>query len=193
MAKRGRPGFEPSADQRKKVFELSRDGNSLADIARIVKISKPILRRDFSEELISGKKNRGAPKTPPLKFKITKALRARVIRLIGAKMTVEEVAIVLGCTKEQLEENFAEEIKSGELHLRARAIDDLVEQSGKGKTAATNQLLAITAPTNEAASQPAVPGTAGKKAAATANAQRAAASGGKFAPPAPPKLVVDNS
>jgi hypothetical protein len=193
MAKRGRPPFDPTADQRKKVQQLSVDGHSVADIARLMKISKPVLSREFSEELISGKKIRGAPKTPPLKIKITTALKDRVRRLIGAKMPVEDVAVAIGCTKEQLEENFADEIKTGEIHLRAKAIDDLVKQSATGKVAATNQLLAITAPSTETANQPAVPGTAGKKAAATANAQRIAASGGKFAPPAPPKLVVDNS
>jgi hypothetical protein len=192
MGKRGRPAFEPTADQRKKVQQLSVDGHSVVDIARLVKISKPVLTRVFAEELISGKKIRTAPKTPPLKFKITKAMRARVSRLIGAKMTVEEVAVVFGCTKEQLEENFADEIRTGEIHLRARAIDDLVHQSGLGKTAATNQLMAITAPVNEMANQPAPAGTAGKKAALTANAQRVAASGGRFAPPAAPTLVVNN-
>lgn len=193
MSKRGRPTFEPTAEQRKKVLKLSGDGNSIADIARLTKISKPTLRRYFPDELISGKRNRAGKKTAAPKFKITTALRLRVSRLIGGGMEPGEIAIVLGCTEEQLREHFEPDIANGRIRFRAQAIDDLAFQSASGKTSATNQIMALTAPTSDVAQQPAIPGTAGKKAAATANAQRMAAAGGMFAPPAPPKLIVDNS
>lgn len=187
MTKRGRPSREPTKDEREKVEQLAGNSAPVADIARALKRSIPNLRKYFRKELISGKKS-AAPKTA-LPFKVTKVHREKVVRYIGARMSPQDVAYVLDCTVEQLEEHFAEEIKRGGAKYRAKVIDNLDAQMEEGLVGATNRLEAMTAIPEGAAA----PGAhLGKKAAADAVARAAAGGGNRFAPPAAPKLIVNN-
>lgn len=197
MAKRGRPSREPTREEKKKVKELVGVGASVADIAKALNRSEPNLRKFFSKELISRKK-REAGRQPP--FRITKVIREKVSRYIGCKMSKLEVARVIGCSVDELEEFFPEEILTGHAKARAHVIDKLHDQMEEGVAGATNRLEAITAapdPEADAVKGPKAQGQGasyiGKKVTERAGAHAAAAAGGRFAPMAPPRVVVDNT
>ena len=54
MATRGRPAFEPTERQRGQVEGMVRYGVPLAEIARVIGITKPSLSKHFREELDIG-------------------------------------------------------------------------------------------------------------------------------------------
>lgn len=189
MAKKGRPTREPTEAERNQVVELVAKNSPIADIARLLKRSEPNLRKYFSPQLFSEKKARKSDKAP---FRITKLLREKVSRYIGCKMPPEDVARVIGCTPEELEKFFPDEIATGHAVTRANVIDHLHDQMEDGTSGATNRLEALTAPAGPGPAAQA-PGYVGKKVAANAAASAAASAGGIFAPPSGPKLAVDNT
>lgn len=192
MSNRGRPANPPTDKESEKVKELLGVDAPLADIAVAVKRSVPWLRKYFSDEINSRKNNRRAPPKP--ERKISQAERDKVIRYVGCKMSIEDVARVMDMTPEELKAYFPDEIASGQAKYRAKVLDKLDAQMDVGTVGATNRLEALTV-----IPEPADPAAArqgpnlGKKAAAAANAGAAAAAGGVFAPPAPPRLAVDNT
>ena len=54
MAARGRPTFHPTDKHRGQVDAMSRYGNPVAEIARVIGITKPTLFKHFREELDVG-------------------------------------------------------------------------------------------------------------------------------------------
>ena len=188
MSKRGRPSVEPTDDEKQKVKELLSAKAPLADIASMVGHSIPWLRKYFARELKSGKKIEVAAKP---EFKPRKGDHQKVERYIGCRMSPDQVARVIGCSVEDLQAHFAEQIATGEARTRANIIDALHDQMEEGISASTNRLEAMTAIPAEGAAPTA--GGVGKKAAAAADAKAAVQGGGRFAPRPAPKVVVDNT
>src|SRR4051794_30488925 len=108
MAKRGRPSREPTEAERKKVKELLEVTASLADMARMLGYSKPTFRKYFSAEIFAAKK---IPEQKSEPLKICDADRVKVVRYVGCQMSLEQVALAMDMTEEQLEQHFPEEIK----------------------------------------------------------------------------------
>lgn len=187
MKKRGRPSREPTDEERKKVKELVELESPFADIAKALNRSIPNLKKYFSRELFSRKKKA----VTPAPYKITQVHREKVIRYIGCKMSVDDVARVLDLTAEQLLELFPDEIRTGQAKFRAKVLDELEVQMGQGVVGATNRLEAITViPDDKDPGAERIGPNMGKKAAAAVTAGAAAAGGGVFAPPTPPKLKL---
>jgi hypothetical protein len=176
--------------EREKVKELVAKKAPVADIAKLLGRSIPNLRKYFSKEIFSEKKSKPGAALP---FKITEVHRQKVIRYIGCKMKAVDVARALNISEGQLLEHFAEQVASGHALARAAVIDHLHDQMEDGVVGATNRLEALTASSEPGESAAQSPGYVGKKVAANSAAAAAASAGGRFAPPAAPKLVVDNS
>lgn len=193
MAKKGRPTREPTAEERKQVVELVKEKTPVCDIAVVLGRSEPNLRKYFSAELFSEKKSKAVKKAP---FRLTTVLREKVVRYIGCKMSPTDVARAIRCTLADLEKFFPEELATGYARYRAKVLDSLDEQMEDGTAGATNRLEALTAVPEEPDGAPGARGQGtgyvGKKVAARSAAQGAVNAGGKFAPMAPPRLVVNN-
>lgn len=190
MKKKGRPTRDPTDAEREKVVELVGLDAPLADIAIALKRSVPNVRKYFSAQLNLRKK-----KAPVSDFKATALDREKVIRYIGCRMTVEDVARVIGVTPDELKEHFADEIVTGRAKYRAKVLDNLDSQMDDGTVGATNRLEALTVipdPSDKEPGADRIGPNLGKKAAGAASAAAAASGGGMFSPPSAPKLVVNN-
>lgn len=129
---------------------------------------------------------------PP--FKPTPALRRKVEELVSCSMSQDDVARALGITAPTLVKHFPEELANGAAKKRSEVIGMLYKAARGGNVTAQRKLeemsrvagAAEALKNRETADKPQ---KMGKK-----EGQQAAAEsvGGKFAPPAPPKLVVNN-
>ena len=188
MSKRGRPAAPPTPEERQKVKDMVADNVPVADIGRILGRSEPTLRKYFLRELLSRKKIIPAAKSA---FVPTAIHRQKVELYEGFGMSREQIALYIGCTGEELESLFPDELKVGKAKARARVIDALVENLDDGNAPAVSKALELTADPVAGATGP--NGYVSKKGAALAAAAAAGAPGGKFATRAPPKLIVNNS
>lgn len=122
-------------------------------------------------------------------FQPTAAQRKRVAILAAGGMAHEQIAAALRISRTTLLKHFDEELTKGAADRKAEVLDALFRAAKKGNVAAQKAFLQRAegiAPTGKSAAL-------GKKAQAEAAAQEAAAPGGKYAPPAAPKLVVNNA
>ncbi|MBE1208121.1 hypothetical protein [Aminobacter carboxidus] len=134
---------------------------------------------------------------PP--FKPTPALRRKVEELVSCGMSKDECARAIGCSTPTLEKYFEEELANGVAKKRAEVIGLLYREAKKGNVTAQKKLEEMTRVASAAEAVGARSGTKpvpqerapklGKKEERQAAAGRV---GGKYAPPEPPKLVVDN-
>lgn len=193
MAKRGRPSFQPTAKDRKKVKELLGEGTPLSDVAKLFGISVPTVRKCFQAEILSERKS--APAKTPAR-KVTDAMREKVKRYVGCKMPLQDVAYALGYETdaefEAFQADFVREIRIGAAQYRAKVIDRLDEQMTAGTMGATNRLETITQPIGDTEPGDRAAQPQGKKAAAKAGAEATVSGGGKFAPRAAPRLAAVN-
>lgn len=189
MAKRGRPSKEPTAADKAKVKDLLGKKVPQKDIAAIMGMTEPTLRKYFKDEFFSRKKI-----TPPSR-EVTEAGREKVKLYLGYGMEPEDIALVLGYIGpdeyECFKSDYALELRIGRAVTRAQTIDRLDQQSRGGLIGATSKLEALSRPmpTKDGPAAPAAE-YVGKKAAAKADAAAAVAGGGKFAPRGAPRLVA---
>lgn len=133
---------------------------------------------------------------PP--FKPTAAMRRQVEELRSCGMSEDSIARAIGISTPTLQKHFAEELLNGSAKKRAEVIRMLYRSAAKGNVSAQKKLEEMTrqAALAEAMMVPrpteAKAPKLGKKQQEAAAAEAAAAPGQKFAPPQPPKLVVNN-
>lgn len=206
MAKLGRPGLSASPEVRKKVADLIAHQVERKEIAAALGISLPTLRKHFGELFSAAaakpQSRRGRPR-----FKPTAKQRRQCEGWAAFGMPVEDIARVFGIAPETLREYFAEELATGWAKKKAEAIDRLYEHAKTNASAAARVLEkiaiagahaqygadAVPADGDGPSGRQAPPFRSGKKQEASERAAAVAAAGGIFAPPVPPRLVVDNS
>jgi hypothetical protein len=130
-------------------------------------------------------------------FRATPALRRKVEELVSCGMSKDECARAIGCSTPTLEKHFEDELANGVAKKRAEVIGMLYRAAKKGNVTAQKKLeemsrIAGAAEAVDARSKPVKGPRLGKKEEQQAAADAVVAGAGKFAPPAPPKLVVDN-
>lgn len=130
-------------------------------------------------------------------FKPTPALRRKVEELVSCGMSKDECARAIGCSTPTLEKYFEDELANGVAKKRAEVIGMLYRAAKKGNVTAQKKLeeMIRVAGAAEAVgnrTRPVREQKLGKKEELQAAAQAVASGAGKFAPPAPPQLVVNN-
>ena len=123
-------------------------------------------------------------------FKATPALRRKVEELASCGMTQDDIVRAVGCSTPTLAKHFEDELATGAAKKRAEVIALLYKQARKGNVTAQKKLEELTRATAvPEAGAGTAPGDLGKKQQQQLAASRVT---GVFAPPEPPKLVVDN-
>lgn len=135
------------------------------------------------------KRGRGRPEHEPDRHS-----RKKVERLIGVGMTIAETAAALGIGIETLRKHYAQEILSAKANTKAEIIAMLFASARDGQVAAQRKLIAMANDEIEHRVRtrdkyPPV-GKQGKKELLQHQAENVSP---LYAPPAAPKLVVDNS
>lgn len=123
-------------------------------------------------------------------FKATPALRQKVEQLISCGMTQDDVARAIGCSTPTLTKHFEEELTTGAAKKRAEVISMLYRNAKKGNVSAQKALEAMTRSVVAPEAGVGAGADLGKKQQQQAAAERVT---GVFAPPEPPKLVVNNT
>lgn len=122
----------------------------------------------------------------------TSAMRRVVEEMISCGETKRSVYLALGIDEKTLDKHFAEELETGGAKKRREVLGMLFKEARKGNAACIKKLeeMQRVAGAAEAVArrEPKAP-EPGKKEQQQAAAERV---GSKFAPPAPPKLVVNN-
>lgn len=197
----GRPAFEPSDEQRTSVEAWVQADVPIEEMARRIGITSKTFRKAFAGLL--GKKpgetvnTEAAPKAPP--FQPTDEQRRAVLIMAAAHGPEEEIARAIGVSVDMLNAHFAKELCDGPSIGYRDGVESLYNSMKAGNVAATKAWLILNmqgdriAAPKAAEIQPAANAMKGKKEQADENARAAAASGGVFAPPSPPKLVVNNA
>jgi hypothetical protein len=72
----------------------------------------------------------------PLPFKVTKRLRDKVMRLVGAGMAERNIADAIGCARKTLRNHFAHELEVGRARVEAELNDLLWEAARDNKSVA---------------------------------------------------------
>lgn len=137
-------------------------------------------------------------------FKATAKLRRQVAELISCGMSQDEVARAIGCSTPTLVKHFPDELATGAARKRAEVIGLLYRNARAGNVSAQKQLETMTragaaaeAISRRGDAEGGAPAQAtpvpaprlGKKEQKQAAAEQVT---GRFAPPNPPKLVVNN-
>ncbi len=132
-------------------------------------------------------------------FKPTAAKRREVEELRSCGMSEDDVARALGISTPTLQKYFAGELLNGAARKRAEIIKLLHKSARAGNVSAQKKLEEMTRVSalaegfmGKAPAEPKQAPPLGKKEQAAAAAEALAGAGGKYAPPAPPKLVVNN-
>lgn len=128
-------------------------------------------------------------------FKPTPALRRKVEELVTGGMSKDECARAIGCSTPTLEKYFEEELANGVAKKRAEVIGLLFKSARKGNVTAQKKLEEMSRVSGAAEavkSREPKPAKLGKKEERQAAAKAIASGPSKFAPPTPPKLVVNN-
>lgn len=184
--RRGRPAREPTASERERVRELAGKGSSRTLIAAALGRSVPNLRKYFAEELAPEKNS--PPSAQPAAW-ITTEMRDDVALMAAGGEPHGSIARLIGVSEEDLARHFAHELANGRAHHRLAALRRLERLARGGSVAAARKLADMTAPPPEAQA-PDRPAQSGKKAAQKAEAHKAVAGGGKFAPRTAPRLAT---
>lgn len=120
-------------------------------------------------------------------------MRRTVEEMISCGETKRSVFLALGIDEATLNKHFAVELETGGAKKRRELLGMLWKQARKGNSACIKKIEEMQRVAGAAQSvkdrEPKAP-EPGKKEQQLAAAERV---GGKFAPPAPPKLVVSNS
>lgn len=143
-------------------------------------------------------------------FKITKAMRNRVERFVSCSMSIKDISRAIGCSVPTLKLHFEEELATGAAKKRGRIIDLLYDAAENGNVSAQRKLVSMTTGGDLKDSNMKFSSTKyeddfdiedrplhnkryakgkGKKELQQEEANRVT---GTFAPPEPPKLIVDN-
>lgn len=129
-------------------------------------------------------------------FKVTAAHRRSVEQLVAIGESHDSIARAIGCDDDTLRKHFAAELATGLSKRRKEVVDKLFAMAREGNVSAAKRLEEMTRIAAAAEQYPAStvpkPERLGKKETALSDARQAAEAGGKYAPPAPPKLVVNN-
>lgn len=128
-------------------------------------------------------------------FKATPRLRRKVSECASVGMSHDDIARAIGCSTPTLQKYFGDELTTGAAMKRAEITAMLFKAARKGNVSAQKhlELKAQTAAAAQAMSDHEAPAKVekfGKKEQQQAAAARVE---GVFAPPEPPKLVVNNS
>lgn len=210
----GRPPHEPTNETRAKVLELTAKAVDICNIAEAIGISEPTLHAHYAEELEAARPQQNFPfpefqeagggrlkrahagGRPP--HVPTPALRENVEILVASGMRAWQIAAALGISEPTLAEHYEHELANGKAKKTAEVVLAQFKAATEGNVAAQKAWLgqSLAMEKGPASGQaPPSSGSAplarlGKKEVAQHLAQEAAT--GKFATPAPPKLVVNN-
>ncbi|HTV69316.1 MAG TPA: hypothetical protein VMF90_12335 [Rhizobiaceae bacterium] len=134
---------------------------------------------------MAGNKNSGRPAFEP-----TEEQREKVRVLKAGGMSNEAIGVALGISEPTLTKYFSSDIEVGAAKVTAEIMMARYNSAKGGNVAAQNKVLelagAVRAQEKRAPAEP----KPGKKEERQAAAERVS---GKFAPPEPPKLVVNNA
>lgn len=193
----GRPAFEPTAEQRRLVVEWLQAFVPIEEMARRIGVTSKTLRKGFAAELGKNSVEKEEVPKPPA-FQPTEEQRRAVLIMAAAHGPEEEMARAIGVTVDMLLVYFAKELRDGPAMGYREGVESLFDQMRARNTAATKAWLILNMQGDRIASakttemQPAANAMKGKKQQAHDAAVAAVGSGGLFAPPTPPKLVVNN-
>lgn len=181
----------------------------IAEIAIALSISEPTLRSHYGAELAAQrpqitfpfaepetpKRRPARPRAGRPEHVPTEETREQVSILLAGGLAAWQIAVAIGISEPTLRERYAEELASGRARMTAKVVLAMYSNAVEGKNVAAQKAfltLGATPPPAEGAEQPAEPlaESIGKKAAAQIAAHGAAS--GAFAPPPPPRLVVNN-
>lgn len=131
----GRPAFKPTADQRRKVAAAVKTGMKVGDIAGLLGITQPTLRKHFSTQLAK----------PEPEYRPTAADRQRVAIAIGGGMSQGDVALAMAISKRELRAHYPDELTSGALARRMDVLQSMFKSATKkGNTSSQRAYLAAT-------------------------------------------------
>jgi hypothetical protein len=134
---------------------------------------------------MAGNKNSGRPQYAP-----TDEEREKVRVLKAGNMSIEAIAVAMGIAVHTLTKHFAADLEVGAAKITAEIMMARYNSAKGGNVTAQNKLLevagAVRAQDRRAPAEP----KPGKKEERQAAAEKVS---GKFAPPEPPKLVVNNA
>lgn len=203
----GRPPHEPTPETRALVLELVAKAADIATIAEKIGISEPTLHARYADELRDARPQQNFPfadfeqprsdrvKRPHAGGRSahvpTDEMREHVEILVASGMKVWQIAKALGISEPTLNEHYPDELDAGREKKRAEMLFAQFRAGKEGNVAAMkawlggNHAVGAAPPKQDAPS-----GRLGKKEAAQHAAQAVAK--GKFATPAPPKLIVNN-
>lgn len=136
---------------------------------------------------MAGNKNSGRPEFAP-----TDEDREKVRVLKAGGMSNEAIAEVIGISEPTLRKHFSSELDRATAKVRAELLMARYRSAMGGNVSAQNKMIeqvSANAAQEKRAPKEAKPPKLGKKEEQKIAAQNI---GGKFAPPSPPKLVVDN-
>lgn len=125
-------------------------------------------------------------------FKATAATRRKVEELVSCGMSQDDVARALGISRPTLAKHFEDELSNGTAKKRAEIIGMLYKAAKRGNVTAQRKLEEMS---RVAGAAEAVKGRETKEPEPGKKEQEKIAADqvtGKFAPPAAPKLVVNN-
>lgn len=140
---------------------------------------------------------RGRPSHKP-----TTAQRRQVEELRACGFSEDDIARALAISTPTLRKHFSDELQTGSVKRRAEVVGLLFKQARKGNVSAQKTLENMTRAAAladqfmgdvPASLQAPKPPKLGKKEEAAAAAQQVAQGESVYAPPSPPKLVVNNS
>jgi predicted transcriptional regulator len=126
-------------------------------------------------------------------FKPTPALRRKVEELVSCGMSQDDVARAMGISTPTLVKHFEDELANGTAKKRAEIIGMLYKAAKGGNVTAQRKLEEMS---RVAGAAEAIKGREKKTPEPGKKEQEKIAAdqvSGKFAPPSPPKLVVDNN
>jgi predicted ArsR family transcriptional regulator len=147
-------------------------------VSKIKKIQK------FSVKVQTQRRGRGRPEHTP-----DRQSRQAVEQLVAARVGHRQIAYALGITHKTLEKHYQDELLNGVARKQKEVMAMLYRSAKGGNVSAQRKLYAIVyGETNNAEEKPAK--KLGKKEQLHQDAKEVSA---KFAPPTPPKLIVNNS
>lgn len=120
----------------------------------------------------------------------TAKLRRDVELCVAAGMSVKEIASSCGIGWKTLEKYYQDELTNGRALIKREAMRLLMRSARQGNVSAQRKIYAIA---NDEDDEVKIPGTrrkVGKKEEVQIKADNVS---GKYAPPEPPRLIVDNS
>ncbi|HEX4302846.1 MAG TPA: hypothetical protein VHZ78_08630 [Rhizomicrobium sp.] len=193
----GRPSFSPSPEQCSQVVAWIQVPVAIEEMARRIGVTSKTFRKAFAPQLAakSGETVNTEPKPPPYQPTPDERLAVRIMAAThGAE---EDIASSIGITVDQLNASFAKELQDGPAFGYREGVESLFNSMKAGNVTAAKAWLILNMQGDRTTAkavemQPASNGLRGKKEQASAAAHEAVRGGGRFAPPAPPKLIVNN-